>query len=241
MNTPELPADTVRERTQAPYHYTAAELGELGKKLANTRRDAGRLEAELSSIKKDYSSRLETVELEQDSICRKLEDGFEMREAMALVTMNDPATGRKTYRHEASGEVIREEAMSFSDSAPPLFRNGDNQDATAPGADEETQTEQPNDEPSEEDIAAATDGKPAVTSVGTALDQAASVSEAPLLNLDLTGVTAEGHLLTMYNKAAKAAGWTTVQISMLKTQLQACETVSRMKECLQPHCAPIAE
>lgn len=53
MNTTDttLPPNTIREKTQAPFHFTPRELGELGKKLSSTRKDAAQLDAELASIK----------------------------------------------------------------------------------------------------------------------------------------------------------------------------------------------
>ena len=233
------PGDTLREKCLAPYKFTTEEIGELGKQLSATSKDAKRVEAELSSIKKEYAAKLETIELTADSICRKLDDGFEMREAFAIVTFNDPTKGRKVYRHEDSGEFIREEAMSHADFQLPMFRAADGTDATQPelpaaeivtALDEEGDvTEHANAE------------EPAGTPLAEALDQAASLSEAPLLKLDLSKYTAEGHLLTAYRKAAVFAGWQEAQIAMLKTQLQACDTVSRMREVLAPHCQPVVE
>ena len=128
--TQETKPDTVIEKTQARYHFTVEEIGALGKRLSSARRDMSRIEGELDSIKQDYKGKFATVELEQDSLCRKLDDGYEMREASAVVTFNDPAKGRKTYRHEESGEYIREEPMTHADWNLPLFRTPEGKDAT---------------------------------------------------------------------------------------------------------------
>lgn len=242
MNTEAtLPPDTIREKTQARYEFNPEETGLLGKSLANTTRETNRLEDELNSIKQDFKTKLAKVELEKSSLCRKITDGYEMREAFALVTFNDPSKGRKTYRHEDNGEFIREEAMTQADSQLPMFINADGQDATL------TENDDPlggepflNEEPTAEDIAGAT-ADPVTTPVGDALDQAASLTETKLLTLDLAKYEVEGALLTAFKKAARAADWTEPQISLLATQLKAVDSVKRMKEVLAPHCEHSAE
>jgi len=236
MNTDTpLPPNTIRDRTDAPHAFTTDELADLGKKLQAFRREQTQVEAQFDSTKADYKARLSKIATDQDDTGRKISDGFEMRPVDALVTFHDPQQNRKTFRREDTGDVIREEGMTELDYNLPLFRNKDNKDATEPelpavvtGVDDQGDiTEHANAE------------EPAGTPLGDALDKVAALSEAPLLDLDLSNVTAEGHLLTNFRKAAKAAGWSEPQIAMLKTQLQSCDTVSRMKEVLQPHCNPI--
>lgn len=246
-----IPPNTVREKTQASYKFTIEELAALGTRLSHTRRDMTRVESELDSIKQDYKVKLSTIELEQDSLCRKLDDGFEMRDAAAIVTFNVPRAGRKVYCHEDTGEFIKEEAMTHADFQLPMFRNGDGQDATAPTDAELEVKDYPHVQPGEGAEFLSTDGEGTKEDLGrivdvpnagetplaAALNSAAVNTEQPRIVIeDFDGAKwTVAKLMKAFRTGAKEAGWPEAAISALKAGIFKCETVPAAKELLRPH------
>lgn len=244
--TETLPPNTVREKTQASYKFTNDELAALGIRLSHTRRDYSRIEAELKSIAQDYKGKLSTVELEQDALCRKLDDGFEMRDAAALVTFNDPTSGRKTYRHEGSGEFIKEEAMQYADYQLPMFRTQDGKDATEPEptpestilAQHEADFENTHDgEGTKEDLGRIEDVPGAgQTNLGEALNSAAVKTEQPQMVIGGFGLDDwnQKGLTKAFVSSATQAGWSKPAISAMRAQILALDNVAAIKDLLRP-------
>lgn len=249
-STPDLPPNTIREHTQAKYSFTVEELAALGSQLSHSFRDKARVESELDSIKQDYKTKISTIELAQDNIRRKLDDGFEMRDAAAMVTFNDPDSGRKTYRHEGSGEVIRTDLMTASDFQLPMFRNPDGKDATEPdgkffvGNEEvDPETLRPfldteSGEGTREDLGRIEDVPGAgQTSVGDALNSAAVQTEQPQIVIANWGLEdwKLGALRKAFRIAANKVGWPEAAISPIDEALKGCDSVEAAKELLRPH------
>jgi hypothetical protein len=204
---------------QAPHSFTNLELVELGKKLQCARRDERALDDQLDSIKSDFKSRLASAVLQQDTIGRKIDDGFEMRDTEAFVLLNVPEVGRKTYRRADNSDFIRDDPMTFDEKNPPLPMGG---------------LEQP-EELSEEDINKAEAGPDPQPFVSTH-------QEAPKLAIDLSeldsgGVTDSAKVTRAFKTAAKVAGWTPAQIALLMSLMRDCDTVQGMLDVLRPNCS----
>lgn len=247
-----LPPNTVREKCQAKYTFTVEEIGELGRSLQSARRDYQRIDEELDSIKAQYKAKLTAAELAQDEFGRKLDDGFEMREAFAIVTFNDPKKGRKTYRHEDTGEYIHEEAMNYEDWQLPIFRDPDGKDAMVPpgptgvhigegeprtAAEVEEFLNTHDGEGRQEDLGNIKDvpnaGK---TPLAAALDSAAVNTEQPPFLLPGFGLDDwnPGGLIKAFRLGAKKAGWSEAAISAMRAQLFAIDNIPAMKALLRP-------
>jgi hypothetical protein len=91
------------EIVQHRHVFTDPELLALTDKLIAARREQVRLEAELSSVKKDYQSRIERTEIEQEAAEQKLTDKFEIRALEATVEFDAPEKGMKTLRFTDAG------------------------------------------------------------------------------------------------------------------------------------------
>jgi hypothetical protein len=119
--TPPPKLDFKITKVQAKHDFTPAESVELGRTAGREQGEVPNLESALSSIKKDYQSRIKSAENRRDNAFRKLNDGFEMREVEAVIDYNDPKKGEKTIRFHLPeekrfrGEIIRVEPMSESD------------------------------------------------------------------------------------------------------------------------------
>lgn len=240
--------DTVKEKTKAKYSFTARELGELGKKLATTRKDIARLEDELDSVKASYKHKINVIELDQDEICRKLDDGYEMIDVQAIVTFNEPVSGRKTYRHEDTGELIREEAMTYSDFQLPMFKKEEIEVAAPHVPGEPEEPKEPRHETLEDGskvtrkttkVANPTASSPiGVTNLGNVLTSTVADTEAPLLDLDLTGNNGKSYTSSSLMRAFKKAAfgrWSDLQISTMESLMREKDTVPGMMATLAPH------
>lgn len=116
------PSKTVTILTQ--HDFTDAEIRQIAVKMAGVASEYTRTEAQFASVKADFKSKLERLELDRDDLTDKIRNGFEMRATLAYVFYNDPAPGRKTFvrvmtydngETGISAEVIRVEAMEATD------------------------------------------------------------------------------------------------------------------------------
>ncbi len=165
----------------------------------------------------------------------KMRDGFEMRPTVARILFNTPHIGRKTFVRDDSGEMIREEAMTFADQERPLFKDKNGQDATKPA--------DPGEEPMSETEAAEVFGMTeggedaCQTPIGEAIDQAASQSDQPKIVLPNLGASdwEPNALVKAAKKAAKEAGWPVAAIALLSDTLKKADGVIAMQATLRPH------
>lgn len=113
--------DAKIERVLAKHTFCADELIELGRSAGREQSGIAALEADLSSIKKDYQSKIEGAEVRRDRAFSKQADGFEMREVEAIIIYNSPKNGMKSIHFHRPGakmpvgELLREEPMSEFD------------------------------------------------------------------------------------------------------------------------------
>lgn len=108
----------------ARYNFSDAEVRQIALKMAASASEYSSTEAEFASVKLDFKSKLERLELDRDTLTQKIRDGFEMRNTPAQVMFNTPSAGRKSYFHMphmdrgqiiSYGDFIREEAMDATD------------------------------------------------------------------------------------------------------------------------------
>jgi hypothetical protein len=210
--------ETKRERISVKHVFTQTERIDIGEKWAAGTRDLQNVEDEFASVKADFKSRLERIDLDNGALCRKFSDGFEMREKECIVTFNDPSKGRKTYRLEEGGEVVREESMSACDYERELPLTGEEPSKPDGKKDEHDADAILNMAGAEEagltgDEATSAVSSPGAedageTALGEVLDAATAKTKQPLveLNLDQPGWTAPG-LILEFKMKAKDAGW----------------------------------
>lgn len=114
---------------QARHDFTDDEWRRLAETLLDKSAEYGRVESELSSIKKDYNARLERIDLDRASVEEKMRNKFEMRETLALVALNVPTVGRKSFFQAvmtesvegyAAGNFISESEMTWDERNPKL-------------------------------------------------------------------------------------------------------------------------
>lgn len=118
-----MPEKPITKTIQAKHVFSSTERLSLADQLTAAMQTEETIEAELASVKADYKSRLERVSLERNSAAQKLRDKFEMRATLAVVALDHPSPGRKSYffatENETgiyeSGEFIRDEPMEYED------------------------------------------------------------------------------------------------------------------------------
>lgn len=242
--------ETASVTIQAQHKFTTEERENLTAILIRTMDDLEHLDAQLSSVKKDFNSRIERVELERDEAHRKLKDGFEMRETKAIVHFHTPARGRKTFINADTFEFIRDEPMSADDYhrplpldiPPPKVVEFQPKDATPEPLEEEgipcggcgflvcaclTGEESP--------TACTPGGEDAgTTPLGEALDQASVFAECPVFALDCSKYD-DAKLIKAFKGGMGRAGWPETCISLAMEQLKACDSRSQMEQFIRTH------
>lgn len=225
----------VFEETQAPHKFTAEERERMGNDLRGHLDSIDELTGQMKSSTQDFKLRIGNHQNDVKGLRTKLGTGEETRPVRARVEFDAGKRIKRLYFPD-TGEFIREDPMQPADFQLPMFKPDDTgKEAPAPkGATDvpsgpsapEPKNKREKKEPGE------TAGK---TNVGDALDNAASLTDAPQIDLYMAEIDDHVKLTKAFRKAAKEAGWTEPQIGALITQLRAVDTVGRMKEVLTPH------
>lgn len=115
----EDPAEPVRhpvvETILVQYDFSETEIVRMAKALTQQRAMYQRTENELGSIKKDYSSRLEKIEVETSRLADLISDGFEMRQVPAVVMVaidKQARTAHRCYYRRDNGAFIKRELIT---------------------------------------------------------------------------------------------------------------------------------
>lgn len=95
------------------YHFNEDEITELGKKLALKQVELKQDQAEFGNIKKEWTAKINSNEVDIDRIATSINDGFEYRNVDCDVTMNDPYNGKKTIYRRDTHESWVEEMTNF--------------------------------------------------------------------------------------------------------------------------------
>ena len=88
--------DTIIETIHAKHEFSQDELLELSRSLGRTCTEISKLESEKSAVTKDFSFRIETKEIQRDSLVGKVTSGYEMRPTECVVVL-DPKNRSKDY------------------------------------------------------------------------------------------------------------------------------------------------
>jgi hypothetical protein len=217
--------DTQRVNIPTRYVFTDAEMIELAKRGVQLGRAYEMLDKEFGSLKADFKLRMTNLENERARLDEKIADNFEMRDTPCILTFNAPTRGQKTFTIEATGEVVRTEAMSHFDLEKelPLPKEAKvlPDDLSIP----------PNDLG---DIHFSS-GRPG-TPIGEALDQAAASTEQPQVlipNFESPDFGAKS-LRHEFKKAAQKAGW---PLAAIKTLLAQCagNDMPAIRATMAPH------
>lgn len=109
--------------------FSDKEIADLARQNSSNSLRLGELKMQLSSVKKDYGSKIETVTTEISRLFNLISSGFEMQEEEALVVFHPKEKIKKFYSRPVPfkegevGEFIREEPMQPSDFQKPLPLN----------------------------------------------------------------------------------------------------------------------
>ncbi len=123
-NDPKPEPSSVRILVKHP--FSDKEIADLARQNSSNSLRLGELEMQLSSVKKDYASKIETVSTEMSRLFNLISSGFEMVEENALVVFYPKEKIKKFYSRPVPfkegevGEFIREEPMQPSDFQKPL-------------------------------------------------------------------------------------------------------------------------
>lgn len=242
IEPPPLIIPKLREDIQAGYTFTADELARMNNELLQALNAADMLESQRKSANADFKLRIQNKENDSMILRNKLTAGEETR-AMRVAVDFDTKRGVKLYLHPETGALVREETMQPADYQVQMdLERAETASEVSPEVSpDESSTGAP-----AADISAAKTLRKRVpkapgtspvgaTSVGNVIDKAAAKTDAPLFLLDLTRTDWEsGPLYTAFKKAAKAVGWTTIQISLLKDRLMENSTIEAMLDTLRP-------
>lgn len=106
--------------------FSDKEIADLARQNSSSSLRLGELEMQLTSVKKDYGAKIETVTTEMSRVFNLVSSGFEMVEEEALVVFHPKEKIKKFYSRPVPfkegevGEFIREEPMQQSDFQKPL-------------------------------------------------------------------------------------------------------------------------
>lgn len=108
----------LKEVIHAKHVFTQEELLELSRSLGRTCSEISQLESEKSACTKDFGFRIETKEIQRDSLVAKVTSGYEMRPTECIVVL-DPPNHRKEYftqlKDGTRGELVEQRDMSAAD------------------------------------------------------------------------------------------------------------------------------
>lgn len=107
-------------RIHAKHDFTPDEIKELGLEAGRQQREIAALEANLSCIKKDYSSKIESAEASRNRCLERVQEGFEMREIEAVCEFEDSKKKKHFFAYDSKkkdgkGALIRSEDFQPAD------------------------------------------------------------------------------------------------------------------------------
>lgn len=245
---PKAPAEAekkhpdVFEEVQAPYHFTPEERGRMSDTMRSHMDKIDELTDQQKASNADFKLRLQNETNNVKALRQKLNSGEETRPVRARVEF-EPDKRVKHLMHPETGELIRTDPMQPADFQLPMFlpaetENGAKAEAVAPKGAQDVPTGLPpaTKAKKKKDAPAAEPGDNAgKTNVGDALDAAASLTDAPKIDLYIDEITDHVALTRGFRKAAAAAGWTKPQIALMVDLLKKCDNEDAMKETLRPH------
>lgn len=109
------PRGPVIEICKVRFDFPDHELVGLGRQMVRCSRQIEALQNELASIKKDYASRVEKVEVERSRISQILDDGYEMRDVECVVLLyvdRQARTTEKVFYEKLTGKFVRREKVA---------------------------------------------------------------------------------------------------------------------------------
>jgi len=106
------------ETIHAKHIFTKDELLELSRTLGRTCTEISKLESEKSAVTKDFASRIETSEIQRDSLVGKVTSGYEMRPTECVVILDPKNRSKDYFRKEpegGKGEFVERREMTRAD------------------------------------------------------------------------------------------------------------------------------
>lgn len=106
------------ETIHAKHTFSQEELLDLSRALGRTCTEINALESEKSAIGKDFASRIETKEIQRDSLVDKVTSGYEFRPTDCIVVMDPPNRSKDYFRKDhlgLPGEFVERREMTQAD------------------------------------------------------------------------------------------------------------------------------
>lgn len=240
--TPKKPAEKpITQQILAPYSFTPDEISKMDRDLRGHLTAIDELKNQAKQSAADFKLRITGHDNHVKQLRNKLDSGSETRPTEAIATF-DAKRGKKSFTHPTTGEFIREEGMSPADYQLPMFKTEEVQSVkplTPPNGERE-----PPAKPTTKKAAAPKSSPAGATNLGDKLDRAAAATNAPPIVLDCEKKDWQHDALTReFKKAAKAAGWSKPQESVVLDRLRECASEDAMIDVLRPFTlpAPVAE
>lgn len=215
----------VTERILARFDFTPAEMADLGGQSGRLTNEINTLREDAKGVAADFKGKIELKESARNSLATKLSNGYEMREATALVLFDTKKREKRFVDPKNQGKIFKTETMTENDWQLPMFRK------------EEVVSKRPKPDTAEKAPA----GKTNVgDKISEAVDEAAKASG--LVDIDLDGAISGGvipkALIKRFKLAAKEAGW---KENVIKSAIAHAETftdagIGEMAEALRPYC-----
>lgn len=104
----------ILETIPAQYTFTTEEIGELARKSALETQRVNDLENRKKQVTSGFKADIEASQAIISSLSDKIASGFEMRDTECQVEFN-VKEGKKVYRHNLTGVIVRTAQMTQSD------------------------------------------------------------------------------------------------------------------------------
>lgn len=108
----------ITETIHAKHTFSQDELLELSRGLGRTCTEISQLESEKSAVTKDFGFRIETKEIQRDSLVDKVTSGYEMRPTDCVVVFDVKNRSKDYFRRLVDGQVgefVERREMSQAD------------------------------------------------------------------------------------------------------------------------------
>lgn len=97
------------------YKFTRDEIRELGEQLARRAQDVYTSRTDLANVSAALKAQIKAAESELESLARRINNGYEMRDMECVVEFNAPRKGVKTIVRSDNGETMAVETMTPAD------------------------------------------------------------------------------------------------------------------------------
>jgi hypothetical protein len=107
--------EPIRVFEEVRYEFTAAELKDLGGKLAHAAQGVFDLQREKATTTANFGAQIKAANDAVAELSDKINFGYELRQAECIVRLESPRPGQKEFVRVDTGEVVRVAPMTAGD------------------------------------------------------------------------------------------------------------------------------